>query len=146
MERLTDRCWRNLDPWECCGQNFHCSRKLNDDGGCINGCIVPKLYKHLAEYEDLEEQGLLLKLPCKVGTVAYLIDHNFVRMERKPIKCIIDEFTVDRYNDCYAVLNGAEKFYMMRRFRAINIKQFGETIFLTKEEAEKALERLECAE
>ena len=143
MERLTDRCWRNLDPWECCGQNFHCSRKLNDDGGCINGCIVPKLYKHLAEYEDLEEQGLLLKLPCKVGTVAYLIDHNFVRMERKPIKCIIDEFTVDRYNDCYAVLNGAEKFYMMRRFRAINIKQFGETIFLTKEEAEKALERLE---
>ena len=146
MERLTDRCWRNLDPWECCGQNFHCSRKLNDDGGCINGCIVPKLYKHLAEYEDLEEQGLLLKLPCKVGTVAYLIDHNFVRMERKPIKCIIDEFTVDRYNDCYAVLNGAENFYMMRRFRAINIKQFGETIFLTKEGAEKALERLECAE
>ena len=146
MERLTDRCWRNLDPWECCGQNFHCSRKLNDDGGCINGCIVPKLYKHLAEYEDLEEQGLLLKLPCKVGTVAYLIDHNFVRMERKPIKCIIDEFTVDRYNDCYAVLNGAENFYMMRRFRAINIKQFGEIIFLTKEEAEKALERLECAE
>ena len=143
MERLTDRCWRNLDPWECCGQNFHCSRKLNDDGGCINGCIVPKLYKHLAEYEDLEEQGLLLKLPCKVGTVAYLIDHNFVRMERKPIKCIIDEFTVDRYNDCYAVLKGAENFYMMRRFRAINIKQFGEIIFLTKEEAEKALERLE---
>ena len=143
MSRLTDRCWRNLDPWECCGQNFHCSRKLNDDGGCINGCIVPKLYKHLAEYEDIEEQGLLLKLPCKVGTVAYLIDHNFVRMERKPIKCIIDEFTVDRYNDCYAVLNGAENFYMMRRFRAINIKQFGETIFLTKEEAEKALERLE---
>ena len=141
MSRLTDRCWRNLDAWECCGQNFHCSRKLNDDGGCINGCIVPKLYKHLAEYEDLEEQGLLLKLPCKVGTVAYLIDHNFVRMERKPIKCIIDEFTVDRYNDCYAVLNGAEKFYMMRRFRAINIKLFGETIFLTKEDAEKAIKR-----
>ena len=141
MERLTDRCWRNLDPWECCGQNFHCSRKLNDDGGCINGCIVPKLYKHLAEYEDLEERGLLLKLPCKVGTVAYLIDHNFVRMERKPIKCIIDEFTVDRYNDCYAVLNGAENFYMMRRFRAINIKLFGETIFLTKEDAEKAIKR-----
>ena len=143
MERLTDRCWRNLDPWECCGQNFHCSRKLNDDGGCINGCIVPKLYKHLAEYEDLEEEGLLLKLPCKVGTAAYLIDHNFIRMERKPIKCIIDEFTADKYNDFYAVLNGAENFYMMRRFRAINIKQFGETIFLTKEEAEKALERLE---
>lgn len=143
MERLTDRYWRNLDPWECCGQNFHCSRKLNEDGGCVDGCIVPKLYKHLAEYEDLEGQGLLIKLPCKVGTVVYLIDHNSVRMKKKPFKCIIDEFTVDKYKDCYAVLNGVENFYMMRRFRAVNIKQFGETVFLTEE---AALERLECEE
>ena len=78
MSRLTDRCWKNLDPWECCGQNFHCSRKLNDDGGCINGCIVPKLYKHLAEYEDLEEQGLFLKLPCKVGDTVYSITRDFI--------------------------------------------------------------------
>lgn len=21
MERLTDPCWKNLDPWECCGQD-----------------------------------------------------------------------------------------------------------------------------
>ena len=131
MERLTE--WKD-------NRNMLAKTKFSGDFGPAN--ILCKL----AEYEDLEEQGLLLKLPCKVGTVAYLIDHNFVRMERKPIKCIIDEFTVDRYNDCYAVLNGAENFYMMRRFRAINIKQFGETIFLTKEEAEKALERLECAE
>ena len=97
--------------------------------------------EELKEYRDLEEKGLLLKLPCKVGTVAYLIDHNSIRMERKPFKCIIDEFTVDKYNNCYAVLNGAENFYMMRRFRAINIKLFGETIFLTKEDAEKAIKR-----
>lgn len=102
-----------------------------------------KVFERLKEYEDLEEQGLLLKLPCKVGTVAYLIDHNSIRLERKPFKCIIDEFTVDRYNDCYAVLNGVENFYMMRRFRAINIKQFGKTIFLIKKDAEKAIERLE---
>ena len=97
--------------------------------------------EELKEYRDLEEKGLLLKLPCKVGTVAYLIDHNSIRMERKPFKCIIDEFILDKYNHCYAVLNGAENFYMMRRFRAINIKQFGETIFLTKEDAEKAIKR-----
>ena len=126
-----------------------CDSICPNSSECEFGCDfkdIKDMYNKLKEYEDLEEEGLLLKLPCKVGTVAYLIDHNFVRMERKPIKCIIDEFTVDRYNDCYAVLNGAENFYMMRRFRAINIKQFGETIFLTKEEAEKALERWECAE
>ena len=130
----------NKFPKEQLDMLYEQAKKVDDVG------LTTHILQELKEYRDLEEQGLLLKLPCKVGTVAYLIDHNFVRMERKPIKCIIDEFTVDRYNDCYAVLNGAENFYMMRRFRAINIKQFGETIFLTKEEAEKALERLECAE
>ena len=147
MERLTN----HFSYCECAECKYYdeelakcnkCKIFITSTGHCHD----KKVWEKLRDYEDLEEQGLLLKLPCKVGTVAYLIDHNFVRMERKPIKCIIDEFTVDRYNDCYAVLNGAENFYMMRRFRAINIKQFGETIFLTKEGAEKALERLECAE
>ena len=30
-------------------------------------------YFKLKEYEDLEEQGLFLKLPCKVGDTVYLI-------------------------------------------------------------------------
>lgn len=52
MERLTDIYWRNLDPWECCGQDHHCQRGCHDEGGCTNGCIVPKLYDRLAAYED----------------------------------------------------------------------------------------------
>ena len=34
---------------------------------------VKSLKKKLKEYKDLEEQGLLLRLPCKVGTTVYLI-------------------------------------------------------------------------
>ena len=135
MSRLTDRCWKNLDPWECCGQNFHCSRKLNDDGGCINGCIVPKLYKHLAEYEDLEEQGLLLKLPCKAGDTVYSITRDF-----------ISEYNIRNFI-CY---DNGNIFFDWKCVKGIylNIKGFhiddiGKTVFLTKEEAEKALERLE---
>lgn len=30
-------------------------------------------YFKLKDYEDLEEQGLLLKLPCKVGDTVHLI-------------------------------------------------------------------------
>ena len=52
MERLTDRYWRNFDPWECCGQDNYCQRGCHDEGGCANGCIVPKLYVRLAKYED----------------------------------------------------------------------------------------------
>lgn len=52
MNRLTETHWRNLDPWECCGQDDYCKRGCHDDGGCTKGCIVPKLYDRLAAYED----------------------------------------------------------------------------------------------
>lgn len=52
MERLTDKAWRNLDPWECCGQDKYCGRGCHDLGGCTGGCIVPKLYAQLGKYED----------------------------------------------------------------------------------------------
>lgn len=67
MERLTEKNWRNLDPWECCGQDHFCKRGCHDEGGCNNGCIVPKLYRRLAEMEDAEESGLLMQFPCKMG-------------------------------------------------------------------------------
>lgn len=34
------------------------------------------LREKLKEYEDLEEQGRLLKLPCKAGDTVYLIGHS----------------------------------------------------------------------
>ena len=139
MERLTDRCWRNLDPWECCGQNFHCSRKLNDDGGCINGCIVPKLYKHLAEYEDLEEQGLLLKLPCKIGDNIYVLEDVYGIGEFEITEYRIEAMrTGDNFSLTFDALEDEECLEVT--FESLDI---GKTVFLTKEEAEKALERLE---
>lgn len=72
MKRLTDEHWRNFDPWECCGQDKYCNRGCHDEGGCINGCIVPKLYARLAAYEDtgLEPDETAEKktgkwIPCK---------------------------------------------------------------------------------
>ena len=151
MERLTDRCWRNLDPWECCGQNFHCSRKLNDDGGCINGCIVPKLYKQLAEYEDLEEQGLLLKLPCKVGDTYWELEKMFWVNEHKCKGCkfyfeTLEDSFCDCDNDFPKCTQILEKKFSSIKEIVMNMDEINKTIFLTKEEAEKALERLECAE
>lgn len=52
MERLTKTNWKNLDPWETCGQGMYCTRNCHEDGGCANGCPVPKNYRRLAEYED----------------------------------------------------------------------------------------------
>lgn len=41
-----------------------------------------KIIDRLAEYEDLEEQGLLVRLPCKVGDdIYYIIDFGSVAGE-----------------------------------------------------------------
>ena len=52
MERLTSKYWRNLDPWEMCGQDNYCKRGCHEQGGCTKGCIVPRIYGRLAVYED----------------------------------------------------------------------------------------------
>lgn len=47
---------------------------LDNDYSKIN---YHKLVDKLGEYEDLEEQGLLLRVPCKVGdTIDKLFSHN----------------------------------------------------------------------
>ncbi len=99
------------------------------------------IYEKLGEYEDAEENGLLFRFPCKVGDEVYLINHSFCEVRKIPLKCVVDEYTFDK-NDCYAVLNGAISTFMMRRFKAINIKKFGTTVFLSQKEAEQALAKL----
>lgn len=54
MKRLTETSWRNMDPWECCGQDNHCARGCHEEGGCTKGCAVPQIYSKLAGYEDTE--------------------------------------------------------------------------------------------
>lgn len=71
MERLTEKCWRNLDPWERCGQDRFCAHGCHDLGGCTNGCIVPKLYAHLGAYEDtgLEPEEVIQTKLALMGKV-----------------------------------------------------------------------------
>jgi len=71
----------------------------------------------LAEYEHLEEQGLLLKLPCEVGHTVYVIEldeENFTIIHR-PLRIAEYEFELGMY------------------------PLIGKCIFLTQAEAEEAL-------
>ena len=137
MERLTRRLNNGKELCiDVCGEK------------CIEGrtwcpkCIpFTDVMKKLAEYEDAEEQGMLLRLPCKAKSIVYLIDHQLIRRKNQPFKCEVDEFVIER-NGCYMLLNGCEPFYAMRRFKAINITNFGKTVFITKEEAEQALAKM----
>ena len=44
---------------------------------------VAEYLRKLKDYEDLEEQGRLIKLPCKVGDTVYLIKNSETIVERK---------------------------------------------------------------
>ena len=97
--------------------------------------------EELKEYRDLEEQGLLLKLPCKIGDTVYQLINSHI-YEYKVIGICFDIFQNKwMYEVAYQI--GLEWFKTMCDFDAFGKSK---TVFLTKEEAEKALERLECAE
>lgn len=84
-----------------------------------------EIIEKLAEYEDAEEQGMLLRLPCKVGTKVYAINR------------IIDYGEVgDEATYSYSIIEREFQIYMMMDYGKL---VFGKTVFLTREEAEKAL-------
>ena len=97
--------------------------------------------KELREYR-VAEQGVSLKLPCEVNSIVYLVDKRFATSRRRVMQCYINEYKVDKFG-CYAILSGCEPYYMLSRFTAVEIEDFGKTVFLTKEEAEQGLKRLE---
>ncbi len=82
---------------------------------------ILKLAERLKYYEDLEEQGLLLKLPCKVGDTVYAIE--------------ADEEKFEHFHCGFKISKLEFDFWMM--------PIFGKCIFLTQAEAEEALNRLE---
>lgn len=88
-----------------------------------------------------KNEGRLLVLPCEVGEIVWLIDERFCARgrERWPlVRCKINEFVMVG-EAAFAVLDGAESWYSVSRFKALSVRDFGKTVFLTREEAEAAL-------
>lgn len=100
----------------------------------IRGDVIDKL----AEYENLEEQGRLLKLLCNRGDEVYFIKSAF-SLAHFPIKAKITRICgVDCDNDVMYVSN-TEYNGIDRHFKQSDI---GKTVFLTKSEAEAKLKEL----
>ena len=102
---------------------------------------VDLIMEEITKYKELEEQGLLLKLPCKLGSTVYYIDKKIYK------EYYIEEMEVEditfRDNEFYISLyNLTTKYFDF----CITSDDIGKTVFLTKEEAEQELKRLEGAE
>ena len=163
MERLTNKDWQNFDPWECCGQDKYCQRGCHDPGGCTKGCIVPRLYARLGAYEDTDltpeeidmdheaaetlrqlcqncdldrlkklaeadRDGRVVVRPCKVGDTLFrvfdgeILEHKVRNMRYLAIQ---GRWDIDTTPFCSYVESS-----------------IGKTIFLTHEQAERALEAM----
>lgn len=89
-------------------------------------------YKKLAEYEDLEEQGLLLRLPVPIGTTVYKFE-PLTKGTKRYIKTTITKYDVFNDSIWFTFANGLGR----------NIEDFGKYVFLTQAEAEQALKEME---
>lgn len=97
---------------------------------------LQSLINKLAAYEDAEEQGLLLRLPCKVGDTLYRVNKGakepviMMRVIQLYIKQIHKDRTVMRI-DAINDADMGESCYLPC--------DIGERIFLTRAEAEAKL-------
>lgn len=132
MERLTER--DEFGNADIIGVDID-DLQLNLDFEQMNK--VTDALNKLAEYEDAEEQGLLLRLPCKVGTKVYA----FLPCDNHFIECQINKIEIKHtiYGKmCYFIEPIANRGCLYRYFE----DDFGKTVFLTKAEAEQKLKEM----
>lgn len=106
---------------------------LTDINGLIavfyrNMWAMAELREKLKRYEDAEEQGLLLRLPCKVGSNIYRITDDGVDVAECREICVADE---EMYIESVTLCDW------------ISFDEIGKTIFLTEAEAEAKLAEME---
>lgn len=105
--------------------------------GAIDDCL-----EKLAEYETAEEEGRLVVLPCKPWDKVYqlfvtdVIDKKLIY---KIFQAKVTKITIDRFRTIFSFETLDENKYKSD----LTMESFGETVFLTREEAEKALKEME---
>ena len=134
MKRLTERnpYWIDDELWE---------------SACEPDCEeIDAVYRKLKEYEDLEEQGRLLQLPCKVGDTVWDNDYG------RPYAYTITAFSFGECEGyiCEPVTTKEVVFYYANSSGSITgsfaESEIGKSVFLSKSEAEAKLKELRGGE
>lgn len=101
-----------------------------------------EMTKEIKYWRNLEEQGLLLRLPCKVGDEFFVI--AYIDNKITHVRCSGYEISVDdiskKANFSIIWIDSVEK---PRDYWRLTFEEFKNRCFTTQEEAEQALERME---
>lgn len=146
MERLTER-KRNFN-----GTAISKKSMIDREGYPTLSDYASKVLTKLADYEDAEEQGLLLRLPCKVGDTVYVITSPFnvfddieydENMKDEVYEAYVSSVSFYESGEQYRIYANVTNDFIGVYFRKCD---FGKTVFLAKSEAEAKLAEMEGAE
>nr|DAL42245.1 MAG TPA_asm: hypothetical protein [Caudoviricetes sp.] len=141
MERLTRRLNNNKivaikgDSCNYSANSFDC--QLSEGRKRLKTAL-----EKLADYEDLEEQGLLVRLPDDLNKVLYQVNYRWTECTEygeENNKCEI--------YDCKCECDSRKEYYIaevgLQYIQIVNYyDRLGKFLFLTREEAEKKLEEM----
>lgn len=143
MEKLTERYVPNNEKKGIAGIKVFESENKIPLVKVLSGEYLYPAIEKLATYEDLEEQGLLVRLPCKVGDTVW--DNDFGYPESYEIKAFSYGYC-DSYVEPGVGIEDEIIFYYENSIGSITgvfpMSEIGKTIFLTREEAEKKLKEI----
>lgn len=126
--RLTKRSNKTVHENGVCCAHYLSKECEERSGFCTDECPWEEaVWSKLADYEDAEEQGLLLRLPVPLGTTVY----NTTWWDNEEEKIKVNGATFYRIVHKHKVSKS--------KFSLLDIKEFGKTVFLTRKEAESAL-------
>lgn len=116
-----------------------------------NMWAMAELREKLKRYEDSEEQGLLLRLPCKVGDTVYVVTSPFnvfddieydENMKDEVYEAYVSSVSFYESGEQYRIYSKVTNHFIGAYFRECD---FGKTVFFTQEEAEAKLAEMEGA-
>lgn len=127
MDRLT-----KVKSWPNGAKIYDISNELFK-ANCSRADKTRMILEKLAEYEDLEESGNLLRSPCRLGDTVYILN------QKRIIPLEICEIYFDSHGIEMAAKNREEL-----RYRTINLSEDGIGVewYKTEEEAEAAMNKV----
>lgn len=117
-----------------------------------NMWAMAELREKLKRYEDAEEQGLLLRLTCKVGDTVYVVTSPFnvfddieydENMKDEVYEAYVSSVSFYESVEQYRIYSKVTNHFIGAYFRECD---FGKTVFFTQEKAEAKLAEMEGAE